>query len=175
MQLTWRLKFGSNDRKNSESVLSLDAPRCCLYANTAHTCISLKCHSNVKISSFIYFIVIIVDGCVFSYLSGLVYDVTESRGGRGSKPITGCVVTSWEYQTHKLWLVSSWAEINTLYGTKDILIICNKQQQRTHVGSNHFLVYISHILWKTKLLLQSFSFLFVNWCSQNMWLHLWQT
>lgn len=31
--LTWMLKFGSNDRKNSESVLSLDAPTRGLYAD----------------------------------------------------------------------------------------------------------------------------------------------
>lgn len=32
---------------------------------------------------------------VFHYLSGRVYDITDSSGGRGSKPITGWLVTSW--------------------------------------------------------------------------------
>lgn len=38
------------------------------------------------------------DVWVFHYLSGRVYDITESCGGRGSKPITGWLVTSWGYQ-----------------------------------------------------------------------------
>lgn len=32
---------------------------------------------------------------IHNYLSGRVYDITESSGGKGSNPITGWVVTSW--------------------------------------------------------------------------------
>lgn len=50
VQLTWKLKFGSKDRKNSDNVLSLVAPTCCLYVhkNTQKSYYSVKANWGYK-------------------------------------------------------------------------------------------------------------------------------
>lgn len=107
---------------------------------------STQCNSNVKIWSFIFWM------GVSSVTSLVWYMMSQSPGeAEGQSPSQAAWsppenIKHINYHQSAPWECMSCESL--LYETKDILIICNKQQHRTHVGSNHCLVYISHILWQ---------------------------
>lgn len=83
MQLTVRLKFGSKDRKNSDNVLSLDAPTCCLYADThIQKYISVKANWGYSTSWFMNHNICITCDCKVEFY--------ECRYGWSITSLVGC-------------------------------------------------------------------------------------